>query len=100
MSIQEYQAFATLGHKPGNGLVVHSLGIVGEVGEVIDCIKKGMRDEVPIDREHLKEELGDVLWYVCNLATDLHISMDDVIDTNIEKLKRRYSLETVGNSDK
>lgn len=99
MTIQEYQAFATLGHKPGNGLVVHSLGIVGEVGEVIDCIKKGMRDEVPFDREHLKEELGDVLWYVCNLATDLHISMDDVINTNVEKLKRRYRLETTGDSD-
>lgn len=93
MDIKEYQAFATLGHKPGNGLIVHSLGIIGEVGEVIDCIKKGMRDEVPIDREHVKEELGDVLWYICNLATDLHIDMEDVIATNVEKIKRRYDLD-------
>lgn len=93
MTIQEYQAFATLGQKPGNGLVVHSLGIVGEVGEVIDCIKKSMRDEAPVDYEHVKEELGDVLWYICNLATDLHISIDDIIEANVEKLKRRYSLE-------
>ena len=93
MTIAEYQAFATLGQKPGNGLVVHSLGIVGEVGEVIDCIKKSMRDEVPIDREHLKEELGDVLWYICNLATDAHIAMEEVIDTNVDKIKRRYNLE-------
>ena len=69
MNIQEYQGFATLGHKPGNGLVVHSLGIIGEVGEVIDCIKKGLRDEAPFDIEHIKEELGDVLWYICNICT-------------------------------
>lgn len=93
MTIQEYQAFATLGHKPGNGLIVHSLGIVGEVGEVIDCIKKGLRDEVPTDREHLKEELGDVLWYICNIATDLHVAMEEVIDINVDKIKRRYNLE-------
>lgn len=93
MTIKEYQAFATLGHKPGNGLVVHSLGIVGEVGEVIDCIKKGMRDEAPYDIEHIKEELGDVLWYICNIATDLHIDMEEVIDTNVDKIKRRYNLE-------
>lgn len=93
MTIKEYQAFATLGHRPGNGLVVHSLGIVGEVGEVIDCIKKSMRDEVPIDREHLKEELGDVLWYICNIATEAHIDIEDVVNANVDKLKRRYNLE-------
>lgn len=93
MTIQEYQAFATLGHKPGNGLIVYSLGIIGEVGEVIDCIKKSMRDEVPADLEHLKEELGDVLWYICNLATNYHIDMQDVIDSNVNKLKARYNLE-------
>lgn len=93
MTIQEYQAFATLGQKPGNGPVVHSLGIIGEVGEVIDCIKKSMRDEVQIDREHLKEELGDVLWYICNIATDYNISIDDVIDVNVKKIRRRYGLE-------
>ena len=93
MTIKEYQEFATLGQKPGNGLVVHSLGIIGEVGEVIDCIKKSMRDEVPINREHLKEELGDVLWYVCNIATDAHIDMEEVIDTNVDKIKRRYDFE-------
>lgn len=93
MTIKEYQAFATLGHKPGNGLVVHSLGIIGEVGEVIDIIKKSMRDEEPVDFEHLKEELGDVLWYICNLATDNHIDMEDVINANVAKIKRRYNLE-------
>ena len=93
MNIKEYQAFATLGHKPGNGLIVHSLGIIGEVGEVIDCIKKSLRDEVPFDYEHIKEELGDVLWYICNIATDMHIDMQEVIDMNVDKIKRRYSLE-------
>lgn len=92
MNIQEYQKFATLGQKPGNGLIVHSLGIIGEVGEVIDCIKKGMRDEVPFDCEHIKEEIGDVLWYLCNLATDLNIDMEDVINSNVDKLKRRYNI--------
>ena len=92
MTIQEYQAFATLGQKPGNGPIVHSLGIVGEVGEVIDCIKKSMRDDTAIDVEHLKEELGDVLWYICNLATDYHLSIDDIINYNVEKLQRRYNL--------
>lgn len=93
MTVQEYQAFATLGHRPGDGPVVHSLGIIGEVGEVIDCIKKSLRDETPIDFEHLKEELGDVLWYICNIATDYHIDMQDVINTNVSKIKRRYNLE-------
>jgi len=65
------------------------LGLAGEVGEVCEKVKKHIRDGRVLDKEDLKKELGDVLWYLSALSTDLGISLDDVAETNYNKLKSR-----------
>ena len=89
----DYQKFCLEGIKPGgHSLAVFALGLGGESGEVLDIIKKSIRDEHPIDLEHLKEELGDVLWYVANIASATGIDLNDILKFNIDKLTKRYSL--------
>ncbi|NLK24809.1 MAG: nucleoside triphosphate pyrophosphohydrolase family protein [Clostridiales bacterium] len=94
MDIQEYQNKATRTLKP-NTLTSElekemCFGLVGETGEVIDILKKYLYQNHPLDKEHLKEELGDVCWYLCNLATITGIDMNDVLNNNIKKLMKRY----------
>ncbi len=70
-------------------IAVHALGLAGEVGEVLEIIKKASRDGTAIDREHLREELGDVLWYLSQIATDYDYSLEDIAAANIQKLLHR-----------
>lgn len=69
------------------------LGLNGEAGEVADMLKKMLRNDEPLARNpndaKLKEELGDVLWYVARIAAEKGWSLQDVADTNIAKLKAR-----------
>lgn len=70
-----------------------TLGLVGEAGEVADKIKKILRDSdgvvSEIKREELKKELGDVLWYLAQLATELNLSLEEIAALNIKKLQSR-----------
>lgn len=66
------------------------LGLTGEAGEVADLIKKGIFHEKGIDVNHLKKELGDVLWYIAMICYSCGISLDDVMQTNVDKLRARY----------
>ncbi len=66
-----------------------SIGLAGEVGELLNKIKKIARDNMQIDKEDAKHELGDILWYLSELANSLGISMDEVAYANIEKLAKR-----------
>ena len=67
-----------------------AFGLAGETGEVIDCLKKHLFHGHPLDREKLKIELGDVMWYVATLATTAGLSLEEIAVANIEKLKTRY----------
>ena len=67
-----------------------ALGIAGEAGEVADYIKKCGFQGHRFDEWKLKEELGDVLWYVALMADIWNISLEEVMEDNIEKLKKRY----------
>lgn len=93
MDLREYQEFAKKGVKKGYNLEVFGLGLGGETGEVLEIIKKSRRDEVPIELEHFMEELGDVLWYVANLCSCMNISLEAVLNYNVNKLTERYALE-------
>jgi NTP pyrophosphatase (non-canonical NTP hydrolase) len=77
----------------GNNFVYPTLGLVGEAGEVSEKIKKLIRDDGSIitasKRQQLKEELGDVLWYVSALAVEFHLSLSEIATANIEKLQHR-----------
>lgn len=92
MTFDEYQTAAaeTAVYKrnPQMTIMYPALGLAGETGEVLEKIKKFYRDAV-IDREAVKKELGDVLWYVSALAGDLGFTLDDVAQTNINKLRDR-----------
>ncbi|MEO1477765.1 MAG: nucleoside triphosphate pyrophosphohydrolase family protein [Bacteroidota bacterium] len=68
----------------------NALGLAGEAGEVADLIKKQIYHQHGLDREALKKELGDVLWYVAALCSDLGLSLDEVMRANIEKLNARF----------
>ena len=69
------------------------MGIAGESGEVIEKIKKIFRNDKGVvsdeKREDLKKEIGDVLWYLSQLAKHLDLSFDDIAQTNIQKLADR-----------
>lgn len=66
-------------------------GLITEVGEVVDIIKKGGRKGRSIDVVWLGEEIGDVMWYLTRLAEKHGLSMQDLIAGNIEKLNKRHN---------
>lgn len=94
MDLKGYQEFAALGVLPATlerePIVGFALGLTGETGEVVDDIKKRVFHGRDIPIEHTAEELGDVLWYVANIATWYGLSLDDIIQQNVEKLTKRY----------
>jgi len=77
----------------GSNFIYPTLGLVGESGEVAEKIKKILRDkEGVIDEDSRKEiakELGDVLWYLAQLSSELNLSLDDIAKMNIEKISSR-----------
>ena len=77
----------------GHGVIYPTLGLVNEAGEVAGKIKKVFRDkdgEISGEtREALKAELGDVLWYISQVATELDLSLDEIAEANIAKLLDR-----------
>lgn len=72
------------------GVLNACLGLAGEVGELNDMIKKWVFHEKELDETHLKKELGDVMWYVAMMCQSMGWELDDVMQTNIDKLKARY----------
>ena len=66
------------------------LGLCGEAGEVADIIKKHLAGTKEIDIAHLKEELGDVLWYIAEACDCFDFTLEEVAKANIEKLAKRH----------
>lgn len=66
-------------------------GISGEAGEVEDAIKKHVIYQKPLDVGNIKEELGDLLFYMSNLMQSVGLSFEDVLQHNIDKLSVRYA---------
>lgn len=78
-----------------DGYMEKALGLAGETGEVLEKIKKMIRDKngvfqaTPEDIDELKKELGDVLWYLSAIAFYNGIELDDVVRANLDKLRSR-----------
>jgi NTP pyrophosphatase (non-canonical NTP hydrolase) len=70
--------------------LIAALGLAGEIGEVVDLIKKFEGHGHDFKKERLIEELGDVLWSIANIATLYEIDLDNVAVFNIDKLLKRY----------
>lgn len=66
------------------------LGLTGECGEVADVIKKHLCGGKELDKQHLQEELGDILWYIAEACEVFDIDFLQVAQGNIEKLMKRY----------
>ena len=74
-------------------LLTGAVGINSEGGEIMEIVKKLVFQGKQWDDEtkyHLKRELGDVMWYVMQCLIALETSLDEVVDMNIDKLKKRY----------
>lgn len=89
----EYQRESrkTAGYPPiGHAVIYPTLGLVNEAGEVAGKIKKIFRDKDGVisdaDRDALKAELGDVLWYIAQVATEINLSLQDIAEANLAKL--------------
>ena len=83
-----------------HAIVYPTLGLVNEAGEVAGKIKKIFRDKDGVidatDREALKQELGDVLWYFTQICTELHLTLEEVAAANLEKLLSRLARGVIG----
>ncbi len=93
ITFREYQdlALRTMSDEAKeNPLLNAVLGLSGETGEVADLIKKSMFQGHEMDKENLKEELGDVLWYLAEACKGLDTTLDEIALMNIHKLEKRF----------
>ena len=94
MTVNDYQKLAMTTLNPAlskkDVLINGVMGLCGESGEAIDIVKKWLAQGHELDREKLAKELGDIAWYLAETATALDLSLEDVFEANIEKLKKRY----------
>lgn len=99
MTFDDYQAAAkkTAIYPEQYKVIYPALGLAGESGEVAEKVKKWIRDG-KLDPEAVKKELGDVLWYVAAVASDLGLTLSDVAQTNVQKLESRQARGTLSGS--
>ncbi len=74
-------------------LLTASVGMCAEAGEFTEIVKKIIFQGKPVNEDnlfHLKRELGDIMWYVMQACMGLDISLDEIVQMNIDKLKARY----------
>lgn len=94
MEANEYQTLAMTTLNPELSrkevLINSVMGLCGESGEAIDIVKKWMAQGHELDKEHLAKELGDIAWYLAEAATALEIPLEDILQANLDKLKKRY----------
>lgn len=102
MSFEEYQNKAwdtAIYPNKGTNIYYPTLGLIGEAGEIANKIKKIMRDDDGIltieKRNELIAEMGDVLWYLAALATELKTSLNTIAYQNLDKLNNRAKNGTI-----
>jgi NTP pyrophosphatase (non-canonical NTP hydrolase) len=97
MEFSEYQteASSTSQDRDEKGLMISLLGLAGEVGSLLTEYKKFLRDGPAHERyvALFTEDLGDILWYVSDLAKKLHLDLDEIAAMNLAKVKERWSTE-------
>lgn len=104
MSLVNYQleARSTAIYPPSTKVIYPALGLAGEAGEVCNKVKKIIRDDggklTDDKKEQLIDEVGDCLWYLANLATDLGVTLEEVARRNLSKLQSRQERGTLTGS--
>lgn len=96
MTFEEYQKKSrttVIYPDKDNNFVYPTLGLTGESGEVAEKVKKVLRDDQGIINQEKKEEigkeLGDVLWYLSQIASELNLSLEEIAQGNLQKLSSR-----------
>ena len=96
MTLNEYQEQSrktAVYPDAGNNFIYPTLGLAGEAGEVAEKVKKILRDKNgQVDEETratLQKELGDVLWYITQTASEMGLSLEDIAQGNLDKLFKR-----------
>lgn len=99
MNFEEYQTAArrtALYPRRLENLEYPTLGLAGEAGEVANIVKKIQRDHAGVItdeiRSRLKDELGDVLWYIAACADELGLTINEIAEFNVNKLARRHGV--------
>ncbi len=105
MNIKSFETYQIESRKTWNVIDMNhpiaypTLGLVNEAGEVAGKVKKIFRDRngkiSKEDRNALKKELGDVLWYLTQICTELGVSLEEVAEANIAKLFARLDRGTI-----
>ena len=107
MQANEYQGLAAVtaiypGQGEVEGLTYTALGLAGEAGEVANKVKKVLRDDDGVlteeKRHQIKQELGGVMWYIANVCSELGISLDEVLQWNLDELASRAERGTLKGS--
>ena len=106
MKIENFDVYQQESRKTWNeipmnhSIVYPTMGMVNEAGEVAGKVKKIFRDRggeiTEADREALKQELGDVLWYLAQICTELNLSLQEVAEANLTKLFSRLERGQIG----
>lgn len=93
MKLNDYQIMAERTDQPTdklNGLRNAVMGMVGESAETLEHMKKVLDQGHDLDEDKLIEEAGDALWYIAKLARYCGVSLEELAQRNIDKLRRRY----------
>ena len=105
MNLSDYQARSratAVYPNAGENLLYPTLGLCGEAGEVAEKVKKMVRDDAGVlseeRREAIAKELGDVLWYVAQVATEAGLDLDQIAAANIAKLLSRQTRSVLNGS--
>ena len=101
MKFEDYQSEASqtaLYPRRLENLEYPTLGLAGEAGEVANIVKKIQRDHCGVVtddvRDKLKDELGDVLWYISACADELGLTLSEIAEFNVLKLAKRHNRAT------
>ena len=104
MDFQDYQQKAreTAIYPSEHSSLYPTLGLCGEAGEVAEKVKKVIRDKGgefdETDRMNIRKELGDVLWYMAQICSDLDLRLESIAIANVEKLRLRKEKGTLSGS--
>lgn len=94
LTLDRYQELANrsagAGGEGERRLMVAALGLAGEAGEFANLVKKMTAHGHAFDPASLKDELGDVLWYLAEAATASGLDLNEVAQDNVDKLLKRY----------
>jgi len=86
----------------GSNAIYPTLGLVGEAGEVADKVKKILRDKDGVfdeeSKDAIKFELGDVLWYISQLSSELGYELEEIASSNLNKLGDRMARGKISGS--